>query len=78
MRKIRFDITVKSGAKTLAVVAGLDKDPESLTVDDIGERIIETEQFLERLTGLRFHLDSRTVEESVLIPSKDRRSNFPD
>lgn len=75
MRKIRFNITVKSGAKTLALVTGLDKDPRDITVADIGEAVIAAEQFLERLTGLRFHIDSETVEEeSAFIPSKDRRT----
>lgn len=63
MRKIRFTVTVKSGAKTLAMVVGLDKEPDFISVADVGEKIIETEQLLERLTGLRFHIDSATVEE---------------
>lgn len=56
--KLQFRVTFKSGTRTVAVVDGL-KDianGDTITVGDM-ENIIQTERFLERLTGLRVHID---------------------
>ena len=52
---IRVTITVKSGLQTIAQVEGR---PRALFEDlaDVS-RVIEVEQWLERMTGLRFHID---------------------
>lgn len=56
--KLRFNITFKSGQKVVAVVEGkTDVEAANLTVADVHERTIETEQFLEKLTGLRVHIE---------------------
>jgi len=74
MTKTRFTLTVKSGAKTLAHIVGLDKEPNPISREE-AEVIIVTEQFLERLTGLRFHIHTESSEEEpAFIPSKDRRT----
>lgn len=57
MDKVKFEIVFKKGVKTLALVEGDAKDIDHLTVRDITERVIEAEQFLERLTGLRVHIN---------------------
>lgn len=55
---IRFQIVVKEGVDTRATVEGREHvlTTDSLTVGDV-ERIPEVEAFLERLTGLRFHIE---------------------
>jgi len=51
---MRFKIRIKKGLETVAEVKGiLESD---VKVSEL-EKIIETEQFLERLTGLRVHIE---------------------
>ena len=53
---MRFDITVKKGADTLAVILGAKEvRQEDFTMADIVQ-VNVTEATLERLTGLRFHI----------------------
>lgn len=54
--KLQFKITVKNGIETRAEYYGREKDDYTLDSEDVAEKIIETEQFLERLTGLRHHI----------------------
>jgi hypothetical protein len=53
----RYKITFKLGHLVKAEVLGEPKSDEHLTIKDVGERIIETEQYLEKITGLRVHID---------------------
>jgi hypothetical protein len=55
--KLRFAITLKKGASTVARAEGLERDPSALTVEEVNEKVIATEQFIERLTGLRCHIE---------------------
>lgn len=56
--KLKFKITFKRGTKTIAEVTGLDEVPvDRLTVGDMVERVTDTEQFLDKLTGLRCHIE---------------------
>lgn len=52
--KLQFKVVAKRGAETVAEILGRDDVAAAgLTVEDV----TETEQFLERLTGLRFHIE---------------------
>ena len=56
---MRFTLTAKSGPATVAHITGIKEvNYRDLTLEDMA-KIPETEAFLERLLGLRFHLDSR-------------------
>lgn len=57
--KLQFKLTFKSGTKTVGEIIGLaDRiDAGNLTVEEVTEKVIATEQFLERLTGLRCHIE---------------------
>lgn len=55
--KLAFKITFKKGMKTVAVVEGDAKEAADLTVGDVTELVLQTEQFLEKLTGHRVHIE---------------------
>jgi hypothetical protein len=57
--KLQFKLTFKQGTKTVAEVIGLPDriSAGSLTVEDVTEGVVKTEQFVERLTGLRLHIE---------------------
>ena len=57
--KLQFKLTFKQGTKTVAEVLGREShDPAStITIGEAVEKVTETEQFLERLTGLRVHIE---------------------
>jgi hypothetical protein len=56
--KVRFMLTFKQGPKTIAEVKGMEDviSATGLTLEDVTENVIKTEQFLEKLTGLRCHI----------------------
>lgn len=55
--KLRFRVTALSGPKRLAQIDGiLDVDPAGITLEDM-RQVILCEQLLERLTGVRFHIE---------------------
>lgn len=57
--KLQFELVFKRGQKEVARVVGTELSGEratSLTIGDVVEKVSETEQFLERLTGLRVHI----------------------
>ena len=60
--KVQFSITFKQGTRTVATVHGREGgvDAANLSVGDVVENVLKTEQFLERLTGLRVHIDMTT------------------
>ena len=55
---VRYKLTFKFGPEVIAVVEGRERPMDALNVGDITQRIIETEQYLERLTGLRVHIET--------------------
>jgi|SRR5580765_621589 len=57
--KLQFRITFRSGSKVVAEVLGLEDkiDASRLSVEEVTAKVIETEQFLEKLTGLRVHIE---------------------
>lgn len=57
--KLQFKLTFKSGTKTVAVVLGHENKIEAatITVEDVIEKVLETEAFVEKLTGLRLHIE---------------------
>lgn len=58
---MKVNITVITGFKDVVQITGTKRiSPADLTVEDCN-RVSEIEQFLERLTGLRFHI---TIEEA--------------
>lgn len=57
--KLQFKVTFKSGTKTVGEVLGLEDriEASSLTVEEVCEKVIEAEQFLGKLTGLRCYIE---------------------
>jgi hypothetical protein len=58
-RKHRFTLEVKQGLQTLAKIDGVEVPSTSINLDDL-RKVIETEQFLEKIFHYRFHIS--TVE----------------
>lgn len=54
--RLMFKLVFKRGQETVAEVQGHEIDSDNVTVADM-QRVIETEQFLEKLTGLRVHIE---------------------
>lgn len=57
---MKFKVTFKKGITPVSVILPReDYDPGNvLTIaDDVAENVIRTEQFLERLTGYRVHIE---------------------
>lgn len=56
--KLQFKITFKSGTKTVGVIEGKqDVEAKGLTIEEVTQKVTETEAFLEKLTGLRAHIE---------------------
>jgi outer membrane biogenesis lipoprotein LolB len=57
---MRFDVVAKHLGKTVAVVQGQREIPKgTLKVNKISAKdIVKAEQFLEKLTGLRIHINT--------------------
>jgi len=55
--RLAFRIVFKKGPKIVAEVIGDGKDAGDLTVAEVTEKVLETEQFLERLTGHRVQIE---------------------
>ncbi len=53
---MRFKITFKFGVATVAVIYSPRNSASDLKVSEL-EKILDTEKFLERLTGLRVHIE---------------------
>jgi|GEM_PF-5148711 hypothetical protein len=58
MFKLQFSITFKKGNKSVAVIEG-DRTIglETLTIEDVTQRIEETEDFLQKLTGFKVEIE---------------------
>ena len=69
---MKFELIIKEGVKErIQLESTMEVPADTFTVAD-GEKIIETEQFLERLFGYRFHIN--TV---VLRQRKEKGSGNP-
>lgn len=56
--KVQFKVTFKAGTKTVAEVLGREQtEAGTLTIEDVVTGVLNTEKFLERLTGLRVHIE---------------------
>jgi hypothetical protein len=55
--KIAFKVVFLKGPKVVAEIIGDAKGAEDLTVAEVTENVIATEQFLEKLTGHRVHIE---------------------
>ena len=55
--KLAFRVKFLKGTKVVAEIMGDTKGGEDLTIAEVTEKVIETEQFLERLTGHRVHIE---------------------
>jgi len=56
--KMQFKVTFKRGPKTVAEVFGVEPiDTDRLTVTEMVEGVHDAEAFLEKLTGLRVHIE---------------------
>jgi flagellar biosynthesis chaperone FliJ len=56
--KLKFNVTFKSGTRTVAKIEGQqDIEASKLTVGEVVEQVQATEQFLEKLTGYRVHIE---------------------
>lgn len=56
--KFFFNVVFKSGLKTVATVAGVKEvDTKDVSAVDLGEAVHQVEQHLEKLTGLRVHVE---------------------
>ncbi len=53
-----FELVVKKSNEIIATIKGRPISTDVLSVYDI-EKVIEVEQYLERLFGLRFHINSK-------------------
>lgn len=56
---IQFQVTAKLGVETKAVVLGRVLPDEEVSLADVN-KVIEVEQWLERITGLRWHIEMRS------------------
>jgi hypothetical protein len=61
MRQAKITIKVKSGTETLTTIEGRPVPMELLTVADL-KKVIEVEQWLEKLTGYRYHINMEEPE----------------
>lgn len=55
---LKFKVTFKRGPDVIAVVYGVERPYDAFKIGDVTEKVIEAEQYLERLTGLRVHIES--------------------
>ncbi len=58
--ELQFKVTFKRGAKVVAEIPGMTLPPAvagALTIGELVEKVRETEAFLEKLTGLRTHIE---------------------
>lgn len=55
---MKFNVTFKLGTKVVATIEGVrELSGAQLTIAEVTEKIHETEAFLEKLTGLRVHIE---------------------
>lgn len=58
--ELQFDVVFKKGTKEIARVSGSKLSEivsNNLTIGELVEKVTETEQFLEKITGVRVHIE---------------------
>ena len=56
--KMQFKLTFKRGTKVVAEVLGQENNEAGkLTIEEVTTKVTEAKQFLEKLTGLRVHVE---------------------
>lgn len=60
--RVKFNLTIKDGAKVLAEVEGRERPGDALTVEDAVEGTRAVEALVEKLTGHRCHVNMQTIE----------------
>ncbi len=56
--ELQFKITFKQGTREVGSIIGRRPMPaRDLTIEEVTQQVQETEQFLEKLTGLRVHIE---------------------
>lgn len=55
--KLKFRLVFKRGQQVIATVTGEEVDTDRVTIQDVTDKVIETEHFIERLTGVRCHIE---------------------
>ena len=55
--ELKYSLTFKRGEETVATIVGYPVSPGSVTVEDATSKIIEAEHYLEKMTGLRVHIN---------------------
>ena len=56
--KLRFQLTFKRCPEVVAIIEGQrDIDAANLNIGEPTDEVLATEQFLEKLTGLRVHIE---------------------
>jgi hypothetical protein len=60
---LKIKLTFKQGSKTIAVVKGIEVPSKGTTDKELYDTIIAVERGVERLTGLRLHVEAREEEE---------------
>lgn len=58
---MRFRLTILRGNIVLFNLKGEKRDPKFLSMDD-AKKAVEVEQYLEKLTGFRFHIMMEDAE----------------
>jgi hypothetical protein len=55
---MKFNMIFKRGTTTVNTVVGVREcQMDQLTLDDVTRRFVEMEQFIEKITGLRCHIE---------------------
>jgi len=55
--ELKFRLRFLKGTNVVGEIVGVDRKLEHFRIDDLADKIIETEQYLERLTGIRVHIE---------------------
>lgn len=62
---VRVNIQVKNGTEIITDINGFEVPADTVTDADVA-RVLDTEQWLEKMTGHRFHITIEGNEEDVV------------
>ena len=54
---MRFKVRLLRSTQVVVEIVGMERPNDVLTVEDVGDKVLALEQTMERLTGLRCHVD---------------------
>jgi hypothetical protein len=58
MKKVRFKLTFPGTLEIpTVVILGRELDPQSISMQDVTDKVIETEQYIEKITGRHVHIE---------------------